>query len=66
MRNLFKELTLNELSTKREELRKEYRDVRFNLVIGHVDNQLKKRILRRQVARINTIIHEYEIGKRKE
>ncbi len=66
MRDSFKELTLNELLTKREELRKEYRDVRFNLVIGHVDNQLKKRILRRQVARLNTIIHEYKIGMRKE
>jgi large subunit ribosomal protein L29 len=36
------------------------------MVIGHVDNPLQKRILRRELARVNTIIHEYNLGIRKE
>ncbi len=66
MKDSFKDLTLKELLTKREEMKKEYRDLRFNLVVGHVDNPLRKRTLRRQIARLNTIIHEYELGMRTE
>ena len=39
--------------------------MRFNMVLSHVDNPLQKRTLKRKLARINTIIHEYEIGIRK-
>jgi len=66
MKYSFKDLTLKELLTKREEMKKEYRDLRFNLVVGHVDNPVRKRTLRRQIARLNTIIHEYELGIRTE
>ena len=65
MKDSFKELTYNELLTKREELKKQYRDLRFNMVIGHTDNPLEKRTLRRKLTRIITIIHEYELGIRK-
>ncbi|NOY07887.1 MAG: 50S ribosomal protein L29 [Spirochaetes bacterium] len=65
MKDSFKDLAYNELLTKREELKKQYRDLRFNVVIGHVDNPLEKRTLRKKLARINTIIHEYELGIRK-
>jgi len=66
MNDSFKDLTLKELLTKREELKKDYRDLRFNLVVGHVDNPLRKRTMRRQIAQLNTIIHEYELGIRTE
>ncbi len=59
MRNSFKDLTFEELVVKREELKKRYLDVRFNMVIGHVDNQLEKRTLRRQIARLNTLIYNH-------
>ena len=65
MKDSFNELTYPELLNKREELKKQYRELRFNMVIGHVDNPLEKRTLRRKLARINTIIHEYELGIRK-
>ena len=65
MRNSFKDLTLPELQRKREDLIKEYRDHRFNVVLGHVDNPLKARTLKRQIARVTTIIHEHERGVRK-
>ncbi len=65
MKDSFNDLTYKELITKREEMKKQYRDLRFSNVIGHIDNPLEKRTLRRKIARINTIIHEYDIGIRR-
>jgi large subunit ribosomal protein L29 len=65
MKDSYNELTYQELLTKREELKEKHRTLRFNMVIGHVDNPLEKRTLKRRLARLNTIIHEYEIGIRK-
>ena len=56
MKNSFKNLTFQELMAKRDELCRKYLDFRFQLVIGHVDNPLQKRVLRRQIARLNTMI----------
>jgi large subunit ribosomal protein L29 len=56
MRNSFKSLSFPELKAKRDELNKKYMEFRFQTVIGHVDNPLQKRILRRQIARLNTMI----------
>ncbi len=66
MKNSFNELSYQELLAKREELRRNYRDLRFNMVLSHVDNPLQKRVLRRRLARLNTIIHEYDLGIRKQ
>jgi large subunit ribosomal protein L29 len=66
MKDSFKELTLEELKVKREELKKQYGDSRFNAIIGHVDNPLAERNLRRKLARANTILHEYAQGRRKQ
>jgi large subunit ribosomal protein L29 len=63
MRNSFKNLTFPELKAKRDELSRKYLDFRFQLVIGHVDNPLQKRQLRRQIARLNTLIRQHEIAQ---
>jgi large subunit ribosomal protein L29 len=65
MKDSYNDLTYQELLTRREEVKKQFRDLRFGMVLSHVDNPLQKRTLRRKLARINTIIHEYEIGIRK-
>ena len=57
MKNSFKELKLDELVAKRAELRKKYFDFRFQSVVGHVENPVQARILRRQIARVETLIH---------
>ncbi|MDD3982061.1 MAG: 50S ribosomal protein L29, partial [Spirochaetales bacterium] len=36
MKNSFKELKLEELLAKREDLKKKYFDLRFQMVVGHV------------------------------
>jgi large subunit ribosomal protein L29 len=65
MKESYNDLTYQELLTKREDLRKQFRDLRFDMVLSHVDNPLQKRTTKRKLARINTLIHEYEIGIRK-
>ncbi len=61
MKNVFNELSYEELLTKREELKKKYREGRFNNVVGHLENPLELRTLRKSIARVNTIIHEYQL-----
>jgi len=65
VKNSFKTLTYQELKAKREELKKKYMDLRFQMVIGHVDNPLQKRVMRRQIARLNTLIHAKDLAERK-
>ena len=65
MKNSFKNLSFPELKAKKEELKKKYMELRFKIVIGHVDNPLQKRTMRRQIARLNTLIHAHETGEQK-
>jgi large subunit ribosomal protein L29 len=65
MKNSFAKLSYNELIAKRNELRKSYLNMRMEKVLGHVENPLQVRNVRRQIARLNTLIHEYELGIRK-
>jgi large subunit ribosomal protein L29 len=65
MKNSFKDLTLEELKAKKEELHKQYLNQRMDKVLGHVENPLAVRTTRRAIARVNTLISEYELGIRK-
>ena len=58
----FKELSYAELVAQRNELKQKYMDLRFQMVIGHVDNPMQKRTMRRDIARLNTLIREKEIA----
>jgi large subunit ribosomal protein L29 len=58
MKNSFKNLSFPELKAKRDELKKKYMEFRFQIVVGHVDNPLQKRVMRRQIARLNTLIRQ--------
>ncbi len=64
MKDSFKDLTFEELVVKRQELKKQYNDVCFNAVIGHVENPLAERTIRRKLARVHTLIREHEMGIR--
>ena len=65
MKNSFAKLSYDELVAKRDELRRSYLNMRMEKVLGHVDNPLQVRNVRRQIARLNTLIHEYTLGIRK-
>ncbi len=58
-------LTLEECLAKKEELNKELQDLRFNMVLGHVENPVAKRNIKRNIARMNTVIREIELSIRK-
>jgi large subunit ribosomal protein L29 len=62
MKNSFKNLSFPELKAKRDELKKKYMELRFQMVVGHVENPLQKRVMRRQIARLNTLIRAQEIA----
>lgn len=56
------EMSMEELTAKRAEIKKEYFDLRCQAVIGHVENPLLKRTLRRQIAALNTVIRAKELA----
>jgi len=58
-----KDLSYSELVTKRDELKRQYMDLRFQMVVGHVDNPIQKRTMRREIARLNTLIHQQDLAK---
>lgn len=53
-----KDLSYAELVARRDELKQKYMDLRFKMVIAHVDNPMEKRTLRREIARLNTFIQQ--------
>ena len=57
-----KELSYAELVAQRNELKQKYMDLRFQMVIGHVDNPMQKRAMRRDIARLNTFIRQKELA----
>jgi len=58
-----KNLSYSELVAKRNELKRQYMDLRFQMVVGHVDNPMQKRTIRREIARLNTLIHQQDLEK---
>ncbi|NCN04694.1 MAG: 50S ribosomal protein L29 [Spirochaetales bacterium] len=60
MKDSFRDLTLDELKVKKDELQKKVFDIRFNAVIGYLDNPVEKRVIRRKIARVNTLIHQLQ------
>jgi large subunit ribosomal protein L29 len=65
MKNSFKNLSFPELKAKRDELKRKHMELRFQMVVGHVDNPLLKRTMRRQIAQLNTLIHKHVLDERR-
>lgn len=57
-----KELSYAELVAERNDLKKKYMDLRIQMVVGHVDNPIQKRTMRREIATLNTLIRAKEIA----
>lgn len=58
----YKDLSLAELLAKRTELKQKYMDLRFQFVVGHVENPMLKRTMRREIAALNTFIRQKELA----
>lgn len=57
-----KKMTYAELTAQRDKLRKQLLDLRMQKVLGHLDNPLALRTVRRDIATLNTLIHAQDIG----
>jgi large subunit ribosomal protein L29 len=55
-----RELTMEELGDRLDEVKKELFDIRVRSNISPVENPMRLRALRREVARINTLLGERE------
>jgi large subunit ribosomal protein L29 len=59
-REQLRELGLDELRTREKDLREQTFKLRMQKSLGQIDNALKLRETRRQVARIKTLIRQKE------
>ncbi|HEX9912295.1 MAG TPA: 50S ribosomal protein L29 [candidate division Zixibacteria bacterium] len=62
---ILKDLTKEELLQQKEELEEELFNLNMQKSAKELDNPLKLRVIRRDIARINTLLREEELGKRK-
>jgi len=65
MKNEFNEMGVKELEKVQEDMQKELADIKFDESLKEIGNPLKKRVLRRSIARAKTILNEYKLGLRK-
>ncbi len=60
------QLTRQEIAQRLNDAREELQNLRFQLATHQLDNQVKVRLARRDVARLETIVKEFALGKRQE
>lgn len=61
-----RQLSGAELSNRLTELKAELFNLRFQLATGQLDNPLKIKSVRKDIARVKTIVRERELGIGKE
>lgn len=59
--NKLKELSAQELSNKLVDLKQELFNLRFQHATGQLDNPMKLKHVKRDIARVNTVIRELEL-----
>jgi len=61
-----RQMPLDEIKIRLEDTEEELSNLIFQLALHQLDNPLKVRNLRRDVARLKTVIREFELGLRGE
>ncbi|XVG96089.1 50S ribosomal protein L29 [Eubacteriales bacterium KG127] len=61
--NKFRQMTDVELSSELDKMKKELFNLRFQHVTGQLENPVKMREVKRDIARVKTIIREKELAK---
>ena len=61
MKNRFNDLSYDEMIVKRDELKEQYRKLRFDKVVGHIESPIEIRTIRRSIARLNYKIHNFSL-----
>jgi large subunit ribosomal protein L29 len=57
-----RELPVSELTERLENTREELFNLRFQLATGQLDNYRRVRLLRRDIARVKTVLREREMA----
>jgi len=57
-----KEMPVSELTERLENTREELFNLRFQLATGQLDNYRRVRLLRRDIARVKTVLREREMA----
>ena len=60
--NEIRDLTNEELQLKVAELKKELFTQRFSLATSNLDNPMKINLIKKEIARVMTVIRERELG----
>ncbi len=60
------ELPLEELRIRLEDAREELSNLRFQKVLGQLNNPMRIGIVKKDIARLETVIREYELGRREQ
>ncbi len=63
--NEIRELSVAELNEKLDELNKELFNLRFQHAVNQLDNPLRMKAVKKDIARVNTIIREKESADQK-
>jgi len=58
-----REMTTEELNRKLDELKEELFNLRFQKATGDIDNPMRIRAVKRDIARVLTILRERELAK---
>jgi len=61
-----RQMPLDEIKIRLEDTEEELLNLQYQLALHQLDNPLKVRNLRKDVARLKTVIREYELGLRQD
>ncbi|MCT4605202.1 MAG: 50S ribosomal protein L29 [Marinisporobacter sp.] len=61
--NKLRDMTVQELNNKLMELKNELFNLRFQLATGQLENPMKVKSVRKEIARTKTILREKELKK---
>ncbi len=59
--SMLKKLSLKELKEKKIENQNNFRKIRLSHAVSPIENPIKIKLVRRMIARINTLIRQLEI-----
>jgi large subunit ribosomal protein L29 len=60
-----KDSSVPDLKNRLSDLKEELRNLRFSRTVGQISNTARFKVARRDIARIKTILREYELSIRK-
>lgn len=61
-----KELSKDEIELRLQDATEELYNLRFQHTVHQLDNPIRLRDVRKEIARLKTVLHEYDLGLRKE